>query len=115
DGQEGWIFRTLVTFTGVALGELPVSGETTSVTTTPTTPSETTAPTTTTTTSSSGIQKVNGVYQFAIGVGPGGNTNADGRLNPYTYLGYSIIYCVNGDGYTDRGTYRGGGIAINLW
>jgi hypothetical protein len=47
-----------------------------------------------------------------IGVSPGGSTEADGRLNPYTYLGYPVFYCVNASGYTDTGSYSGGGIVI---
>lgn len=106
-GQEGWIFGELLTI-NITRSDLPiVDGSTPATTTTTTTTSATpSAPTTTNTTTSTGRYD-----NVIVGVGPGGSKDRDGRLNPTTALGYAILYCVNADGYTDRGLI-GGGIAV---
>lgn len=100
-GTEGWVFADLLTL-NVARGSLPILDGSPPAATT-----QTTQPTTTTTT-----QSVSKYENVMVGVGPEGTPERDGRLNPFTYLGYAIFYCVNAQGYTDRGTYNGGGIVI---
>lgn len=106
-GTEGWVFADLLTL-NVTRSSLPVVDGSTPATTTTTTPNTTqsnTAPSTTT-------QSTGNYSNVMVGVGPGGSPDRDGRLNPFTYLGYAIFYCVNAQGYTDRGTFNGGGIVI---
>jgi len=48
-----------------------------------------------------------------IGIKPGSDPAYDGRLNSGTLLGYSaLVYCVDKDGYTNTGSYAGGGIIV---
>lgn len=105
EGQEGWIFAALVRVPG-GVASLPVVDGSTPVTTAPSSSSaQTSAPAA----AAAGVTRENGVYNINIGVSPGGNTARDGRLNPYSFLG-PVFYCINELGYTDVGTYRGGGI-----
>ncbi|MBZ0308434.1 MAG: SH3 domain-containing protein, partial [Anaerolineae bacterium] len=106
-GSEGWVFADLLTL-NVTRSSLPVVDGSAAATTTtsPSTTESGTAPATTTTQSTGSYNNV------MVGVGPGGSPDRDGRLNPFTYLGYAIFYCVNAQGYTDRGSFSGGGIVI---
>ncbi len=109
-GQEGWIFGELLTIDATR-SSLPVVDGSTPATTTTTTPNATPAASTATTTTTTTTQSGGRYSNLIVGVGPGGNKEFDGRLNPTTRLGNAIVYCINGAGYTDRGI-SGGGIAI---
>lgn len=104
-GEDGWIFAPLVQTTG-GIMTLPIVDGASPVTTSPSTTStsnQAAAP------AASSASREGGAYNINIGVRPGGNVERDGRLNPYSFLG-PVFYCINELGYTDVGTYRGGGI-----
>jgi uncharacterized protein YgiM (DUF1202 family) len=104
EGQVGWLFRDLVRVTG-DVNSLPQ-------------PSSNSQPaiTFTTTTSSTGGTAISIPAANAprvVGVRPGtGPNDSDGRLNTRDDLGPDLIYCVDGNGYTNAGTYKGGGIVV---
>lgn len=115
NGEVGWIFFQLVEADGeirdlpVATG-LEITGDVVSATTT-----------TTTTTTTEGED---GESAVVVSSGPrptGPRTNAqvsgntDGRLNPTEHLGYALVYCVDGNGFTNTANYRGGGIMVFLY
>lgn len=43
------------------------------------------------------------------------NDASDGRLNADNHFGYALLYCVDGTGATNTGTYAGGGFQIYLY
>lgn len=93
-GVEGWVFRALIQTDD---GSAPPPSDGGSVTVPPTT---------------------GGFYDFPMGVQPGGvaeDNDTDGRINPYMYMATGIIYCIDGNGYVDTGTYAGGGILVYLY
>ncbi len=118
NGQEGWIFRTLVRVDAAVLAALPiVSGPTTAVVTTtnatPNAPTNTTRPSNTTT--QNGIT----VYPFGVG-GSGanpeiGDNDTDGRISQFLFTTDAIVYCRDWNGWSDTRTYTGGGIIAYIW
>ncbi len=110
NGQEGWMFKSLVRFNSTVLSSLPILSGATSTTTTSTTGTTSTGTTPSTGTSSTGIT----TYPFSVG-GPPGWTGEDGRINPYTYGTDAIVYCRDFNGHTTSRTYQGGGIVVYLY
>ncbi len=110
NGQEGWMFKSLVRFNSTVLSSLPILSGATSTTTTNTTGTTSTGTTPSTGTSSTGIT----TYPFGVG-GPPGWTGEDGRINPYTYGTDAIVYCRDFNGHTTSRTYQGGGIVVYLY
>jgi|GEM_PF-6897385 len=120
DGQIGWIFFSLVTADGdvdelqvpesfdqVPSGIVVSADNTVTVTTTEDTP-------VTEDGESPVVVASSGSRPAFLGVSPQSSGN-DGRLNPTDSLGGALIYCVDGDNYTDTRNYSGGGIAVYLF
>lgn len=104
NGVQGWMYRLLTTVEGGVLLALPVEQVAVPVANAP-------APVAATINTS-------GMTYFPIGLRSrpevSTSNDYDGRLNPYTYLTRGVIYCFDAEYFTDRQTYRGGGIAVWL-
>lgn len=98
NGQTGWLYRPLVNISATAVAGLPVVDA-------PALPA-------------SGIDS-SAVHYYAVAMNSSpaaqGDNDLDGRLNPYMYLASGLIFCFDGEGYTDRGTFGGGGILVFLF
>jgi uncharacterized protein YgiM (DUF1202 family) len=111
-GDVGWIFYQLID-SDISLNTLPVAGSNDAppagVTITVTGGTGDGATVTTTTSSSAGNLP-------PLSVKPGTPASAgDGRLNAYDDLGYALVYCMDANGYTNAGTFAGGGIVVYFW
>lgn len=104
EGQVGWLFRDLLQVTGdVNTLPQPTSNNQAAIALT----------TTTTSTGEASVSVPAANAPRIVGVKPGtGPNDSDGRLNVRDDLGPDLIYCVDGSGYTNSGTYKGGGIAV---
>ncbi|MBI5929852.1 MAG: SH3 domain-containing protein [Chloroflexi bacterium] len=112
NGQEGWMFKSLVRFNSTILSSLPVlSGTSATTATTAGTGTTGTGSTGTTSTTTTGVT----TYPFGVGGPPGYTGTDDGRINPYLYGTDAIIYCRDFNGHTTSRTYQGGGIMVYLY
>lgn len=94
-GTDGWVFRALIQ-TEDGSAPPPADSGSTTISSTAT----------------------GGFYTFPMGVSPGGvaeDNDTDGRINPYMYMATGIIYCIDGNGYVDTGSYSGGGVLVYLY
>ena len=115
--ETGWLFFTLVK-SSVSLNTLPVVGaEGASVPANvivpqPAPSASQNTDTTTTTTGQSSSGASSSSPNIGFGVKPGTEGGWDGRLNAYADLGYALVYCIDGNRYSNTYSYAGGGIVV---
>jgi uncharacterized protein YraI len=119
NGQEGWMYRTLVRFDTKLIRSLPIVTDSG----TGSTPATTSGTTNTTSSTGTGNRPTStgGITVYPFGVGGTGNNpevgdnDTDGRISQFLFTTDAIIYCRDFNGHTDTRTYQGGGIIVYLW
>lgn len=99
NGEVGWVFYQLVRLSGDR-NSLPIVG------------ADNVPVATTTTASGASAAVPSSAAPISFGVKPGSDPSNDGRLNLNIDLGFVIVYCVDRNGYTNSGSYAGGGILV---